>query len=288
MPIAIKTISITPNKTVTFDFPDNVLAYVVGINYWRFSFGKDDHHVKKLLLSLDSNKPSSKQVTTKISAQIDDDSGHGISDGDSQVSVSCIAVLGAVDNNITLTGANGIPSEGSSKVLPVPSSTLSIGSSFVTGFSLSQSEDHHVKRIQTTAGFDQSGNSGQITALAQISDTSGHSGTGTLNGGLVAASTSERGLLSLAVTNKQTDTSVSVDFGQALGADAAVLLQNLEVTFGSDDHHVKSIGGGCSGWKVEGSKVTLDNARAFVSDTSGHSQDNGASNVSLVVFALPA
>lgn len=287
MPIAIKSISSNPNKTVTFDFPDKVLAYVVGVTYWKFSFGNDDHHVKTLALSIDTNQPTSTQITASITAKLDDDSGHGIDNGGSTVHVSCIAVLTAADGNITLASATGIPSDSSSSAIALPSSTLSIGSSFLSGWSLKQGGDHHVKTFQTTAGFKQNGNSGQISSQAQMIDTSGNFADGSINGGLVAASTAETGILAKALTNQQTSSSQTVDFGQALGADAAVMLQSLIVSFGKDDHHVKTIGGGCSGWSIDGTKVKLNDAQAFITDDTGHVQSNGDSSVSLVVFAIP-
>ncbi len=287
MPIEIKSVSSSPNKTVVFDFSDKVLAYVVGVTYWKFSFGNDDHHVKTLLLSLESNQPNSTQVTATITARLDDDTGHGISNSDSLVNVSCIAVITAADGNISLANANAIASGSSSGEISLPSNTLSTGAAFLSGWSLTQSADHHVKTFQTTAGFKQSGNLGQITSQAQMVDSSGNFASGSINGGLVAASTSERGILSRALVNQQTGSSQDVNFNADL-KDAAVMLQSLAVTFGSKDHHVKSIGGGCTGWKVNGQKVTLDNAQAFITDDSGNSQSNTDSSVSLIVFAIPA
>ncbi|ACE85480.1 hypothetical protein [Cellvibrio japonicus] len=287
MPIEIKNASSSPNKTVAFDFSDKVLAYVVGITYWKFSFGSDDHHVKTLLLSLETNQPNSTQVTATITARLDDDTGHGINNGDSLINVSCIAVVTAADSNITLANANGISSGSSSTEISLPSNTLSIGAAFLSGWSLSQSADHHVKTFQTTAGFKQSGNLGQITSQAQMIDSSGNFANGAINGGLVAASTAERGILSKALVNQQTGSSQDVNFNVNL-KDASVMLQSLTATFGSKDHHIKSIGGGCSGWKVNGQKVTLNNAQAFITDDSGNSQSNSDSSVSLVVFAIPA
>ncbi len=287
MPIEIKSVSSSPNKTVVFDFSDKVLAYVVGVTYWKFSFGNDDHHVKTLLLSLESNQPNSTQVTATITARLDDDTGHGISNGDSLVNVSCIAVITAADGNISLANANAIASGSSSGEISLPSNTLSTGAAFLSGWSLTQSADHHVKTFQTTAGFKQSGNLGQITSQAQMVDSSGNFASGSINGGLVAASTSERGILSRALVNQQTGSSQDVNFNADL-KDAAVMLQSLAVTFGGKDHHVKSIGGGCTGWKVNGQKVTLNNAQAFITDDSGNSQSNADSSVSLIVFAIPA
>lgn len=287
MPIEIKSVSSSPNKTVVFDFSDKVLAYVVGVTYWKFSFGNDDHHVKTLLLSLESNQPNSTQVTATITARLDDDTGHGISNGDSLVNVSCIAVITAADGNISLANANAIASGSSSGEISLPSNTLSTGAAFLSGWSLTQSADHHVKTFQTTAGFKQSGNLGQITSQAQMVDSSGNFASGSINGGLVAASTSERGILSRALVNQQTGSSQDVNFNTDL-KDAAVMLQSLAVTFGGKDHHVKSIGGGCTGWKVNGQKVTLNNAQAFITDDSGNSQSNADSSVSLIVFAIPA
>lgn len=288
MPIAISSTSSPPNTTVTFNFADKVLAYVVGVTYWKFSFGKDDHHVKTLTLALSNNQPTPTQITTRITAKLDDDSGHGISSNDSSVHLSCIAVIQGNDGNISLANARGIASGSASAAIALPGNALSIGAAFLSGWSLEQSGDHHVKTFETTAGFAQNGNSGQITSEAQMIDTSGNFASGSIDGGLLAASTSEFGVVARALINQQTGSASKVDFGQPLGPNAAVMLQSLRATFGSKDHHVKTIGGGCSSWSVDGSTVTLSDARAFITDDSGHSQSDSDSSVSLVVFAIPS
>ncbi|ODC03620.1 hypothetical protein BFW38_08755 [Terasakiispira papahanaumokuakeensis] len=292
MPISIDTQITAPNRSVTFNFDDSVLAYVVGISYWDFSFGSNDHHVKELELSIQANKPTTQQVTAQITAKLNDDSGHGIDSGSSSIHVTCIAVIGSQDANVALVNENRIASGAESPAFPLPSNSLSISASFLSGWDLSQTEDHHVKTFTTAAGFSQSGSNGQITGQAQMVDTSGNFASGWIDGGSLAASTTENGILAKAVTNKQTDSKFGVDFTDELQdktiKEAAVLLQNLTVTFGGDDHHVKTIGGGCSGWQADGTSVNLDNARAFLTDDSGHKQSNNDSNVSVMVVVTPS
>ncbi|MFP8966583.1 hypothetical protein ACKC9G_08415 [Pokkaliibacter sp. CJK22405] len=292
MPISIKTQTTAPNRNVTFDFDDSVLAYVVGVSYWDFSFGNDDHHVKELALSIQSNKPTTRQVTAQVTAKLDDDTGHGINSGASTIHVTCIAVTGSQDANVALVNEDGIASGSESPAFPLPSNSLSIGAAFLSGWDLKQNADHHVKTFSTSAGLAQSGSMGQITGQAHMIDTSGNFASGWINGGALTAATTENGIFAKAQTNKQTDASFAVDFTDELQGktikEAAVLLQSLTVTFGSDDHHVQTIGGGCSGWQTEGTAVNLDNARAFITDDSGHKQNNNDSNVSVMVVVIPS
>lgn len=289
MPIAIKNKSTQPNKTITFDFgDDNVLSYAVGIGYWKFTQGGSDHHVKKIALSLSPNQSSANQVTCTVNGTLKDSSGHTMKDSDSEVRLSCIAVVNSEDsNNLTIANADGIPNGDQSAAIALPNPSLSLGGSFLSGFNLvyDDGNDHHVRDVQTTAGFSQNGSTGYITSVAFMGDDSGNSADGTIDGGLVATSTSETGILGQAVVNQETKDSQTITFSQPLES-AAVLIQDLQVAYGSD-HHVKTIGGGCSGWSVSGDTVTLDDARAFVKDDSGHDEKSSESSVSLWVLAIP-
>jgi len=287
MPIAIQHQSCKPNATVTFDFHDNVLAHVVGVGYWKFAFAKDDHHVRRLALAVDANKTAPGQVTARVTATLDDDSGHGIDPNGSSVMVSCIAVVTASDSNIVLADVK--PGTGSDSAT-LTNSAAAIGSAFLSGMSLTQPRDHHVMRLEATVGVRQNGNQAQATGQASLCDASGNVSDGAIAAGMVVTTPTERGILSRSVCDRQTgeNETVVVDFGVPLAKEAAVMLQSLVVAFNGNDHHVLTIGAGCTNWKAEGTKLTLDNARAFITDDTSHVQDNGESRVSLVVFALPS
>ena len=127
-------------------------------------------HVINNGTSLSQGNIPDSQITASITAKLDDDTGHGIDNGGSTVHVSCIAVLTAADGNITLANATGIASGSSSGSIALPSSTLSIGSSFLSGWSLAQGGDHHVKTFQTTAGFKQNGSVGLARTNGRLTE----------------------------------------------------------------------------------------------------------------------
>jgi hypothetical protein len=291
MPIALRYITTQPNKTVTFDFGSaaSVLSFTVGIAYWSFTFGEDDHHVETLSLGIATNKISPSQIATKVSGTLSDQSGNNIDNADSSVVVCCVAVVTSADGDLTLASANGIPNNGNSPSFALPSANLSIAASFLSGFDLSYgSVDHHVQQVHTTAGFGANGTLGWITALVGMSDSSGNpASTATIGGGLAAADTSEHGLYSRGQTDLQTTDQVAVEFGTNI-SDAVVLLQDLDVRFDDEDHHIKTIGGGVASWTLHATSVTLNGARAFMDDDSGHNQSGSGSWVSVVVLALPA
>lgn len=286
MPIAVQSIQSTPNRNVTFSFQEDVVAYVVGVAYWSFTFGSDDHHVRKVALSLANNKTGPRQITTTVNATLADDSGHGIDDGRSLVRLCCVAITLAQDSAVGLATANGIPSGSASGPISLPGTSLSVSSAFLAGFSLSQDDDHHVRTFKTNAGFQQDGNVGQITSTAEMIDTSGHEADGTIDGGLLTTLASEAGLVVRSLVNQQTTGTQSVDMDVEL-REAAVFVQGLVATFGNKDHHVKTIGGGCKDWRIDGSSVALDGAQAFIVDDSGHTENDELSSVSLVVVGIP-
>lgn len=287
MPIAVQSQLTTTNRDVTFTFQEDVVAYVVGVAWWSFTFGADeDHHVRRLSLSLQNNKNGTRQVTTRPIATLSDDSGNRIDDQLSQVRLCCVAVTRAQDSAVGLASATGIPSGGTSPPISLPGTSLAVSSAFLSGFSLVHGDDHHVQSLKTSAGFLQQGNVGFVASTAEMVDTSGHDADGTIDGGLVTALASETGLVVRGVYNLQTTGTQPVDMGVEL-REAAVLLQSLVATFGSKDHHVRSIGGGCRDWHVDGDTVSLESPRAFVDDASGHDENDEQSGVSLVLVGIP-
>lgn len=287
MPLAVQSQSTQPNKTITFEFPGKqVLSYVVGLAYWKFTFNSKDHHVRTCALNLAANKDEPGRVSVKVTGTLSDDSGNNISNTDSLVTVCIIAVVDAPDSQLALGAANAIPNNGASGPLPLPSSNLAISSAMLSGWELGYSKDHHVRRFLTAAGLSVNGTSAQITGQAQMHDDSGNNAaTASINGGMIAATPAESGLMTVSKTNLQDSGAVTAEFPRDV-ASAIVLLQSLDMQF-SGDHHVKSLGGGSSGWTVEGKNVKLNNARAFMTDNTGHNEVSGSSGVNLVVVAIP-
>ncbi|PRQ09706.1 hypothetical protein [Enhygromyxa salina] len=291
MTVAIQTLSTLPNKEIVFDFGKgtNVLHYVVGISYWKFSFDNTDQRIDTITLNLTSNSAGS-QVTTSIAAQLQG-GDHKMGYKNSSVTLSCVAILNDDNRNYTFGSGLGIPNGGRSSPITLCSSTPSVSSAFLSGFSLRYSgSKHHVQTIQTTAGVATDGSTGYITSQANMNDHSNNwAQNPTIDGGLIYVDKSQTGLLAQALPNQQAASPVSVKFpGTSLSA-AAVMLQSLTVSYGSGhDHDIKHVGGGAPNWTVGGDTVVLDSAQAFMSDDSHNSQQNSDSRVSLIVLGIPA
>ena len=109
MPILLRSITTQPNKTITFDFSGHqVLSYVVGLSYWKFTFGSKDHHVRTCALNLSSNKPEPSKVSVKVTGTLSDSSGNNINESDSSVVVNIIAVVDSPDSQLALGSSNAI------------------------------------------------------------------------------------------------------------------------------------------------------------------------------------
>ncbi|WP_164020070.1 hypothetical protein [Pyxidicoccus trucidator] len=287
MPIVVRNVTTKPNQTATFDFSGHtVLAYTIGIAYWSFSFD-NDHHVRTLALSLSPNKPDDAHVTVSVNGTFTDDSGSTLDAAASSVVVCCIAVVDYKDSNVVLASANGIPANGQSAGIALPSSTLSINAAFLSGWKLNHSSDNEVASLDLSAGVVANGTTANIVATASMHDNSGNQATAELDAGLLAATTTADGVCAAPLTNQQTTSTISVDLGQQLSA-AVVLLQDYQVRFHKNqDNHVRTMGGGCKTWTVEGSTVRLTSPRAFISDDSGNVETNDSSSVSFVVIGIP-
>lgn len=290
MPVVIKSASTTTNRAVSFNFDTDVLAFVVGISHWKFVFGgSDDHHVKNLELSVQTNKPFSRQVTSYATARLQDDSGHNIDNTRSSVNLVCIAQTTSADSGISLSTVESVTPPGLSRDGLVPSSSgLDICAAFLEGFRASYTgNDHHVKQLQSGVGLVPAGGIAQLSSFVQISDGSGNVGSGSVDAGVVATTPEYSGLLGQAVLDMQTSTAHTVTFRRPIVAGAA-LLQSYLVAFSGDDHHVREIGGGVPGWSIQNGSLVLSSARAFMTDGSGHRQSDSMSRVSVIAFGVPA
>jgi hypothetical protein len=288
MPVAIVPAKTLVNRTVLFDFPDPVLNSVIGVAYWKFEFGgSDDHHVRRISLSVEGGKPSSRQVSATVNARLQDGSGHEISAA-SEVILVCVAETIADDTNLGMATSTNVPTGASGGTFTLPGPTPAFAQPFLSGWNVGHDvDDHHVKEFKLTAGYAQDGSTGHLTALAVMRDGSGHTANGSVSGGVIAANPTHRGLLSSPAINLQTSSAHAIDFRQPI-KDGCALLQSLQIGFSGDDHHIKTIGAGTTGIKVvRGNFLELANARAFMTDDSGHAQDQSISRVSMVVLAIP-
>lgn len=284
VPYEILSKSNATNRTIYFDFSGNVQRYVVGVSYWKFRFSDDDHHVRKIELSIVSNHVGSR-VTSTVTARMQDASGHDVDDGTSSLTLTCIALVGSDSTNTVLTTVNAIGPAGTN--VSIVDGPHSIALAFLEGWNVAYSgDDHHVEKLQIAAGLAPSGNSGQVSASVQMSDNSRNVGAGTVDAGIVAANTYERGLLATLLPDVQSSSRVEYDFHTPL-AYAGVLIQSYLVEFASDDHHIRGIGGGCNSCVIDGNKVVLTGPQALIWDDSNNKQGDGLSRVSLAVFAVP-
>lgn len=289
MPISIKRASTTTNLSTSFNFGTPVTSFVVGISYWEFQYaGNSDHHVKTIELSVATSKTTS-AVNATAYATLRDDSGATIDNARSRVHLVCVAETETDDGNIAmghLESTSGTPSSS----LALPGSNLAIGLAFIRGFSIGYpGADHHLKLLELSASMLTSGASGQLLGTARMSDDSGNSCTGAISGGLVATNLTHSGLLVQQTGTLQKLGTETIDFGRTI-KEAGAIIQSLRLSFSGDDHHIDTIGAGCTNCTVSGSRVVLTDPRAFMRDGSGHNQDNDVwdSHVVLAVFAVPA
>jgi hypothetical protein len=290
MAIELKSATVNLNQSANFVFDRAVISNVVGVSFFSLTYGDKDHHVKKVTLSVQTSW-SNNTVQANVTAQLIDGSGNLIDKADSKVGLVCIANTDSSDNNLALATVDGIMTGTQSMPISLPGSSLKFAQPGIAGFALSYGDgDHHLRQMLVSLGFAQHGTSGQISADAAMVDSSGHEASvESADAVLVAGNYAETGMEIAILTNQQTTSSQQVGFGKPMSS-AVVLMNNFTITFSGDDHHVRTLGAGCTGWKLDSSdasKVTLDNARAFVSDNSGNTQDNSASFVNLIVVGIP-
>jgi hypothetical protein len=290
MPISVKRVSSKINVPVTFTFDATVSNFVVGLAYWKFTYrGGSDNEVKSIDLSvLCSNLGTQVQATARGSMR---DRNNAYLDPElSEVRLVCIAETVEDDRNIAMCMIEGVPSDRAEGNLPLPGGNLAIAAPFLKGFAVAYpDDDHHVYRLELGTGYVPGGVAGQIAGYAKLADHSSASGSGTFSGGLVVTNASHSGLLVHTMPALQTYEPPAHDFGVAIKEGGAIL-QSMRVQYGRGDHHVYVIGGGCSGCSIDGSKLTMGNARAFMADTSGSSQSDAIADTHVVMtlFAVPA
>ncbi|PTL75566.1 hypothetical protein [Vitiosangium sp. GDMCC 1.1324] len=293
MPIAVRYVTTNPGRTAEFTFSGHkVLNYTVGIAYWEFKFTDgQDHFVRTIELDLVPNKVSEETIAVKVNGTFKDDSNHTLDTTKSLVVVCCIAVVDYANNQVTLASAEGINNGEQSNGITIPSGSIKIDAAFLSGWELTFNNDHQVSSIQLGTGAYENGNTAYIKATASMNDRSNNvATTARIDAGLLAATYSDDGVYTAYLREQQTTDTLSVDLKVPL-SDAVVLLQNYQVTFWKNqDNNVKTVGGGCKMWTVEGSTVRLTSPRAFINDDVGNQETDGISNgsgVTLLVVGVP-
>jgi hypothetical protein len=305
MAFVVQYQTIPANGSASFNISDTVSGYILGISNFSFTYGNHDHHVQELKLSLDSPGISSPgqsastptEILVTANATLSDASGHHIDAANSSVTVVMLAWTGSDNPQFTLGSATIVNGQSSNMTVPVNTPVSGL-QPMVSGFDLAYPSgvDHDVQLVDIGISVsNQNTGSASLGATASMNDASGHHANGaggttaTINGSLLATSLSSPGFVKQLLLPLQTTNSHVVEFGVQLDS-AVVLITGFQLQYpGSHtDHWVKTIGAGPTGWRINGSQVSLDNAQAFMSDNSHHSQDNTASNVTLVVIGIPS
>jgi len=271
---------------VNFDFDFPVQKHVVGVAYWEFSRDEDDHDVREISLSLNSQLTNSGYtVNVDINGVLNDNSNNNLDDSLSKVKICCIAELedgSEGSDKVTLENHLNI-SDGEQQALSYSPDAKSISSAFISGFNVKYEDEHFIAQLNMRADLTGGGRDLSISSSVEMSDGSGNStndanATGTIDGGAIVMPSGDNRILN------KIPSSPSVTFSQDI-SEAVVMLTDYDVRFEDGDHQLLKIGGGCSSWTVSGNTVTLSKD-IFIEDEGDADQDSG-SNVSLVVFGIP-
>ena len=294
MSIQLQRATTQPDQTVTFQFDEPITRSAVGLSYFQLSYGRRDHHVRSMSISLSVSQDSPTQISVTARAILDDDSGNGIDLSASELGLVCIGA--GEDDQIALANRNNIPSGGRSTPIQVDFEPQS-QSAALAGFSLSYGqEDHHLERASALAALTPANSIGAainaggtavaIRSYAEMSDDSGnHSAIASIDGGYAGIGAG-CGVQVASLGQTQSSAPVAVTFPTPL-TDAVALIQGWRVEFEkANDHHVQTITAGTTSLVVNENVVQLSNAQATLRDNSGHVQDNAVSGVDLLIVAL--
>ncbi|HHL31960.1 MAG TPA: hypothetical protein ENJ41_05180 [Oceanospirillales bacterium] len=286
MKITSQLATASPNApNLTFAFDDTVDQYVLGASEIYYTFGSNDHHIKKIKLNMAPSNSGS-TVSATISMTLSDDSGNDISSS-SYVNVACLAALGQnTYSNVQMTSNLAFGSGESSSPITLDNTTY-INEAIMEGFELAYNEDHHLKRIYANVSVSvQQGKSATVTGSDDMYDDSGNSAT-TKN--LQAAylgtyiNGSDSGLVAIEQSYDTGAGLQNVDLSTYLGGKtltgAAVILKSYDLSF-SGDHHMKYLKVGADTVAFDGSTVSFT-PMAEMKDDSSHS---ASGSVTLIII----
>jgi len=296
MPIEIQ-VSKGPVKTGTlaqFTFSQTVQAFALGMSAFNLRYSSDDHWVQSVKIKMlqaqnASLGASGNQITALVQITLQDDSGNSVDTSDAYVWPVCIAVTGSPDAQTAIGSANGIPNGSAQNVaLPAQQSGYKIATCFQSGFDLSYAaKDHQVLQATAGCGLAYGGQSGQITASANLRDASGNQvQVANVDSGYIAT-TMRDPTFGVSEVSMQTNKPVPFQMkGMTSVKAAAVLIRTWNVKFPAV-HNLKTLRVGSWGAPtIAGTAVTIPNLSATISDASQNSQDDAASYCDALVIAV--
>ena len=302
MPIEIQQVPadkpVRPGDLVQFTFANPVTAYAIGISAFKLTYGADDHWIQSLMIKILPTQnaalgASSNQVNAQVQMVIQDDSGHTVDVADAYIYPVCIAVTGSPQNNTVVGSAIGIASGTSQQVtMPSQRNLYSIATCFQSGFNLSFTKDDH-QLLQATAAcaLTYAGQSGQISASANLRDASGNQvQVATVDAGYIVTSSPTPGMGVAEVINVGGDSvpmsPVHMTTMPSVSS-AAVFIRSWHVQFQSV-HNVQTISvGAWNGLEISGNTVTIPALWSHMNDASPNMQDPGSSYCDALVIAVP-
>jgi hypothetical protein len=279
---------------VQFSFKNPVTAYAIGIMAFTATYYTTDHWIQSLMIKIlpgQNVAATSNQVTAQVRVAMQDDSGN-TGDADSIIWPVCIAVTGSPQYNTVVGSAIGISSGTSQEVsLPSLQSGYSIATCFQSGFNLSfTKDDHQVLQANAGCGLTYAGQSGQISASANLRDKIGNQvQVATVDAGYIVSSSPTPGMGVVEVRNVEGDPLspiVHMTTMPSVGS-AAVFIRSWNVQFDSVSNVQTISVGAWQGLEISGNRVTIPVLCAQMNDASGNTQDNSSSYCDALVIAVP-
>jgi|GEM_PF-2673695 len=276
----------SPN--LTFEFDESVDQYLIGVSNFQYTYGKWDHHVKEIKLSVNSTN-SGNRIDAAVVMDLTNGGNNSLG-SESFANISCLAATGDnSDKALQLNNDLSFSSDGSSSPTTLNNNTY-INEAVMEGFDLAYSDGHKLRKIYANVATDvQQGQSATLTGTAGMVDDSGHNATtkqleGSYLGTYIDGNAS--GLVVIEQTyNAQADCNqTTVELGGLLGdkklTSATVFLRSFDVEFKSD-HSLKTIYLGARDISFADQSVTFT-PQVSLQDGNGHNTEIGSIKVVVV------
>lgn len=279
----------------TFTFSENVFAFMVGIQNFRVSFSDQDahdHSVQTFSIALSAQPGSSggfssNQVVVTPSISFHDDDNHDLDADNSQLGISCLALMendlnGSVGNIASIDSGSASSSEGMSSNAAVWA--------VVSGFDFDYGDqDHFVKDFSLSLDVTKNttDNTFTVTPTGVMDDASDNAATVTAAAGYIGYAGIDNS--NLMIVSKQygaTTDPQTIEFGQAISG-VAVFVTGWKLSFADgDDHQIAQISVSCDDIEVDkdSGTVTLHPALGpSMNDQDDHYADTSSYATYLVI-----
>ena len=232
MALEIQTKQINVNDSYNFTFTNTVQECLIGIRYFKLTYGDSDHWVKTVSLGLNQQQPDSNTISVQVLGNLSDGSGNTIDTSDSSAIVVVVAWTGTADHTLLL--ANG----DAGTVYTLPSSSPTILSPILAGFDLAYDTDHYVAQINvSTINVSRNGDTATLSATENMTDRDGNwASTATFNAGLIASSSSSPGFEVKATSNVYNNTNQSFTFNSAW-TNFQAMITGFNVEYSNNEGH---------------------------------------------------